>query len=202
MATLIETIKQLREETGAGVLATRKALEQTDGNYTQALSMLREKSKAAAAKRSDHQASQGAIELYAHGSGRLGVMVEINTETDFAARSQTFRSFAHEIALQIAAAAPTYVRDEDIPAAEIEHQSEIAAIKARSQGKSETLVARIAAGYLEKYRDETVLLRQVYIRDEQVTIAQLLEQAIASVGENIVIRRFVRWELAGVEGDV
>jgi elongation factor Ts len=196
MATRIELIRQLREETGAGVSACRMALEEAGGNIQQALSDLREQVAAEAARRANRQASQGRIELYSHPNGRIGVMVEINTETDFSGRSEILCSFAHEVALQIAAAAPSYVRDEDIPAEVLVEETRKAVELARREGKPETLVPRIVEGLIKKYMDEQVLLRQAYIRDGQLTIAKLLNQAVASLGENIVIRRFTRWELA------
>ncbi|HVN54330.1 MAG TPA: translation elongation factor Ts [Anaerolineaceae bacterium] len=197
MATAITTemIKQLREKTGAGVLDCRKALEQANGDFDKATEILREKGLATAAKRADREASQGVVEIYSHGNGRVGVMVEVNSETDFVGRSETFRTFAHEIALQIAAASPLYIRDEDIPAEVIERETQKAAARGREEGKPETVIPRIVEGYLKKYKDETVLLRQVYIRDENLTIQQLLSQTVASVGENVIIRRFARWEL-------
>jgi elongation factor Ts len=196
MATITtDMIKQLREKTGAGVLDCRKALEQAGGDFEKAAEILREKGLATAAKRADRQASQGVVELYSHGNGRVGVMVEVNTETDFVGRAETFRTFAHEIALQIAASAPLYVKDEDIPAEIIERETQKATAKARDEGKADAVIPRIVEGYLKKYKDETVLLRQIYIRDENLTVQQLLSQTVASVGENVIIRRFVRWEL-------
>jgi elongation factor Ts len=195
MVLTIEAIKQLREETSAGVMECRQALEQASGDIERALALLRERGLEKSAKRSDHPTNQGVIETYSHGGGRIGVIVEINSETDFAARSAAFRAFAHEIALQIAAAAPRFVRDEDIPAEILEKEAQQAEEQARQAGKPEALLARIVEGQLKKFRDEDVLLRQVYIRDEKITVAQLLRQVIARVGENIVIRRFVRWEL-------
>ena len=195
METLIELIKKLREESRAGVQDCRKALEHTDLNYEKALEYLREKVVVLAAGRSERLAADGVLEVYSHGNGRVGVMVEINTETDFAGRSATFKAFAHEIALQIIASAPRYVRDEDIPAEVIQAESEKKASTARNLGKPEALIPRIVEGALNKFKDENVLLRQVYIRDDRLSIAQLLSQTIASVGENIIIRRFVRWEL-------
>ncbi|MCL4562255.1 MAG: translation elongation factor Ts [Chloroflexi bacterium] len=195
MAISIDMIKQLREETGAGVLDCRKALEQTDGDFEQAKEILREKGLATAAKRADRQTVEGVVEIYSHGNGRVGVMVEVNSETDFVGRSDTFRTFAHEIALQIAANAPRFIRDEDIPAEVIEQESDKAAARARAEGKPETILPRIIEGTLKKFKDETVLLRQVYVRDDNLTVQQLLNQAIASLGENVVIRRFARWEL-------
>lgn len=195
MTTTIELIKMLREETGAGVLDCRQALEQNNTNYAEALNYLREKAAAQANKRANRQASQGTIELYGHGGGRIGVMVEVNCETDFTARSAVFRAFAHEIALQIAAATPLWVGDQDIPEEILRQEVEKAAAKARADGKPESLIPRITEGYLKKFKDQRVLLRQVSIRDETITVAQMLSRAAASVGENIVIRRFERWEL-------
>jgi elongation factor Ts len=195
MAITTEMIKQLREATGAGVLDCRKALESADGDYKKAVDFLREKGLATSAKRSDRMSSQGVIEMYSHGNGRVGVAVEVNSETDFVGRSEGFRAFAHEVALQIAASAPRYIREEDIPADVLEHEAQIATAKAREEGKPDAVIPRIVEGYLKKFKDESVLLRQSYIRDEEITIQQLLSQTVASVGENVVIRRFVRWEL-------
>ncbi len=195
MEITTEMIKELRAATSAGVLDCRKALEHANGDYQKAVDQLREKGLATAAKRADREASQGMIELYSHGNGRVGVMVEVNCETDFVARSEQFRTLAHEVALQIAAAAPQYVKVEDIPTDVLEHEAEIARARARDEGKPENIFERIVVGRLEKFKDEVVLLRQAYIRDEQVTIEQVLLQNIAAIGENIVIRRFQRWEL-------
>jgi len=196
MATITtEMIKQLREATGAGILDCRKALEQSEGDYKKAVDFLREKGLAMAAKRADRKASEGVVELYSHGNGRVGVMVEVNSETDFVGRSETFRTFAHELALQIAASSPLYIREEDIPAEVLEHEKQIATAKAREDGKPEAVIPRIVEGSLNKFKDEVVLLRQVYIRDESMTIQKLLNQTIAALNENIVIRRFVRWSL-------
>lgn len=195
MAISAEQVKELRAATGAGILECRKSLEQAEGDFDKAVDILREKGLAKAAKRSDRESSEGVLELYTHGGGRVGVMVEVNSETDFVARSQEFRSFAHEVALQIAAAAPRYIRPEDIPAEELEHEREIARRQALEEGKPAAVVDRIVTGRLEKFKDEVCLLRQAYIRDESITIEKLLHQNIAAIGENIVIRRFVRWEV-------
>lgn len=195
MAISTEQIKELRETTGAGILDCRKALEQSNGDMKAAVDFLREKGLAMAAKRSDRKASEGVVELYSHGNGRVGVMVELNSETDFVGRSEAFRHLAHELALQIAASSPLYIREEDIPASEIEHETKIAEAKAREEGKPEAILPRIVEGSLNKFKDETVLLRQVYIRDESITVQQLVNQTVVALGENIVIRRFVRWAL-------
>jgi len=201
MAITTEQIKELREATGAGILDCRKALEQADGDYKKAVDVLREKGLAKAAKRADRAASEGVLELYSHGNGRVGVMVEVNSETDFVARSKAFRDFAHEVALQIAASAPIYVSADDIPEEVLEHERQIAKTRALQEGKPEAVVDRIVQGRIEKYKDEVCLLRQPYIRDEDLTIEKLLHQHIGSIGENIVIRRFVRWEVGESTAD-
>ncbi len=198
MEITTEMIKELREATRAGVLDCRKALEASGGDFQGAVDYLREKGMATAAKRADRAASNGLIELYSHGAGRVGVMVEVNCETDFVARSEPFRQFAHEIALQVAAAAPKYLREEDIPADVLEHETEIAKGRAREEGKPEAMLEKISAGRVEKFKDEVVLSRQVYIRDDKKTVGTLLLEQIAATGENIVIRRFARWELGEI----
>ena len=198
MEITTDMIKELRGATGAGVLECRKALEQAGGDQKKALDFLREKGLATAAKRADRAASQGTVELYTHGNGRVGVMVEVNCETDFVARSAQFRAFAHEIALQIAAASPLYIKETDIPVDVLEHEAEIAKARARDEGKPENILDRIVEGRLEKFKDEVVLLRQAYIRDEQITVEKLLLQNVAAIGENVVIRRFQRWELGEI----
>lgn len=200
MEITTEKIKELRDATKAGILDCRKALEASEGDYQKAVDFLREKGMATAAKRADRQASNGMVELYSHGNGRVGVMVEVNCETDFVARSEQFRKFAHEIALQVAAAAPKYLKEEDIPADVLEHEVEIAMARAREEGKPEAILAKIAEGRVDKFKDEVVLARQAYIRDANLTISKLLMENIAVIGENIVIRRFARWELGEISG--
>jgi elongation factor Ts len=201
MEITTEMIKELRNATGAGILDCRKALTESDGDYQKAVDYLREKGMATAAKRADRDASQGVVELYSHGNGRVGVMVEVNCETDFVGRSEGFRQFAHELALQIAASAPKYISETEIPASVLEHETEIASARAREEGKPENMLEKIAAGRLEKFKDEVCLLRQAYIRDESLTIEKMLHQNIGSLGENIVIRRFQRWELGERKDD-
>ncbi len=195
MAITTEMIKQLREATGAGVLDCKSALTQADGDFKKAVDFLREKGLAMAAKRADRKASDGVVELYSHGGGRVGVIVEVNSETDFVGRSEQFRNFAHEIALQIAASSPLYITEADIPVDVLEHESQIATAKAREEGKPEAILPKIVEGYIKKFKDEAVLLRQPYIRDESITIQQMLDQTVVALHENIVIRRFVRWAL-------
>jgi elongation factor Ts len=195
MAISIELIKQLREETGAGVLDCRKALETYNGDFAKAIEYLREKGLAKAAKRADREVLEGMLELYSHGNGRVGVMVEVNCETDFVARSAAFRKFAHEVALQIAAGAPKWVRVEDIPTEVVDQEREKARNLALAEGKAEKVIERIVEGKLEKFYNDNCLLRQTYVRDEEITLEDLRNQNIAAIGENIVIRRFARWEV-------
>ena len=195
MAIGIEQIKQLREETGAGVLDCRKALETYHGDFEKAIEYLREKGLAKAAKRADREVLEGMVELYSHGNGRVGVMVEVNCETDFVARSESFRKFAHEVALQVAAGAPIFVRVEDIPAEAVEQEREKARSLALAEGKPENVIERIVDGKMEKFYNENCLVRQTYVRDENITLEDLRNQHIAAIGENIVIRRFARWEV-------
>jgi elongation factor Ts len=195
MAITTQQIKELRESTGAGVLDCRNALEHAEGDLKKAVDLLREKGLAKAAKRSDRDASEGMIELYSHGNGRIGVMVEVNSETDFVARSDAFREFAHEVALQVAAGAPSYIKAEQVPPDVIEHEREIARARAREEGKPAQVIERIVEGRVEKFLDEVCLLRQPYIRDESIRFEKLLHEKIIALGENIVIRRIARWQL-------
>ncbi|MFZ6021735.1 MAG: translation elongation factor Ts [Chloroflexota bacterium] len=190
-----DLIKKLREATSAGVLDCRKALEAAEGDFDKAVDILREKGLATAAKRAGRTASEGVIDVYSHGNGRVCVMVEVNCETDFVGRSEVFRNFAHEIALQIAAASPLYIREEDIPQEVLDKEAAIATAKAREDGKPEAIIPRIVEGSLTKFKDEFVLLRQKYIRDESKTVQDLLNETVVSTGENIIIRRFARWAL-------
>ena len=195
MAITTEQIKSLREETGAGILDCRKALQDADGDYDNALNNLREKGLATAAKRAGREASEGIVELYSHGDGRVGVMVELNCETDFVARSEKFRTYAHELALQIAAGSPRYVSEQDIPDVVLEEEREKARSYAREEGKPEGVIERIVEGRVKKFIDEECLMRQQYIRDDNLTIQELHSQNVGSIGENMIVRRFVRWEL-------
>ena len=195
MEITTEMIKELRAATNAGVLDCRKALTEANGDYQKAVDWLREKGMATAAKRADREASQGVVELYSHGGGRVGVMVEVNCETDFVARSDKFRELAHELALQIAASAPRYIKVEEVPVEVLEHEAEIARTRVKEEGKPESVADKIVQGRLEKFKDEVVLLRQAYIRDESITVEKLVLQAVGAIGENIVVRRFQRWEL-------
>jgi elongation factor Ts len=190
-----EQIKELREKTGAGVLDCREALTQANGDYKKAVDYLREKGLSKAAKRADRVASDGVIDLYSHGDGRVGVMVEVNCETDFVSRNESFREFAHEMALQIAAANPKWVSEDQIPEEILKKEIEDARAFAKSEGKPEKVIDKIVEGRLEKFKNDHVLLRQTYIRDDDMIVQDLLNEKIAFIGENIIVRRFERWEL-------
>ncbi len=195
MNNLVEQIKQLRSESGVGVMECRKALEQCGQDIEQARVYLRETAAIHAKLQAERETRQGRIELYSHQHGRIGVMVEINTETEFASRSEAISRFAHEIALQVTSAAPRYVRDEEIPQAVLDELRRTAVEKAHHAGQPEKILEQMVEGMTEKFKNQHVLLRQAYIRDESLTVGQLLSQAIRLSGENIVIRRFVRWEI-------
>jgi len=195
MAVTATQIKELREATGVGFLDCRKALEEANGDFDKAVDFLRERGLAKAAKRADREASEGVLDLYDHGGGRVGVMVEVNCETDFVARSESFRTLAHDVSLQIAAASPKWVTEEDIPQDVLDHEAEIARNRALEEGKPENILDRIVEGRLRKFKEEVVLLNQPFIKDEEKTIEHYLHETIASIGENIIIRRFVRWEV-------
>jgi len=197
MEITTEQIKELREKTGAGVLDCREALTQADGDFQKAVDFLREKGLSKAAKRADRVASDGVIEIYSHGEGRVGVMVEVNCETDFVSRNESFREFAHEIALQIAAMDPKWINDDQIPGEVIQEEINDARIFAKGEGKPDSVIEKIIEGRLEKFKDDNVLLRQTYIRDDSLKVQDLLNEKIAFIGENILIRRFERWELGG-----
>jgi len=200
MTVTTEDVKKLRDMTGAGILDCRNTLQETGNDFDRAVDILREKGLAAASKRVGRVASEGIVELYSHGGGRVGVMVEVNCETDFVGRSEEFRHFAHEIALQIAASAPLFVKEDEIPQETLKHEEKIATTRAREEKKPENIIPKIVEGSIKKFKDEVVLLRQPYIRDESITIDKLLAQTSALTGENIVIRRFVRYELGEASG--
>lgn len=188
-------VKELRESTGAGVLDCRKALQENNGDFDKAVTFLREKGLAAAAKKAGREAREGVVELYSHGGGRVGVMVEVNCETDFVARTEQFRAFAHDLALQVAAANPRYLDVADVPAEVVEGEKTIARNRAIQEGKPEKVLDKIVDGRMEKFYQEVCLLQQPFVKDESLTITELLKQTVATIGENVIIRRFARWEL-------
>jgi elongation factor Ts len=195
MEITTQQVKELRELTGAGVLDCRKALQSTDGDFEKAAAALREKGLAAAAKKADREAREGVVELYAHGGGRVGVMVEVNCETDFVARTERFRTFAHDLALHIAASNPRWVDVTDIPAEVVESERTSARDRAVQEGKPDKVIDRIVDGRLDKFYQENVLLRQPFVKDDSVIVGDLLKQTISAIGENVIIRRFARWAL-------
>ncbi len=193
MSISTDLIKELRQSTGAGVLACRKALEDSNGDLEKAASLLRKQGMVTAGRRSDRATHNGMLDLYSHGEGRVGVMVEINCETDFVARTQEFREFAHEIALQVAAVAPSWVDVDDVPEDVVQEGREKAREQAVAEKKPDKVIDRIVEGRMKKFFEETCLLEQVYIRDDSKSVKDLLNDTIAKTGENISIRRFVRW---------
>lgn len=193
MTVSAEQVRQLRQTTGAGILDCRKALEETGGDLERAAGLLREKGLAAATRRAERETREGVLDLYSHGDGRVGVMVEVNCETDFVARTTEFRHFAHEIALQVAATSPRWIDVSNVPGDVVEEQRRQARQQAQQEGKAADVIERIVEGRLEKYYAEVCLLRQPYIRDESRTVGEVLKEMIATTGENISIRRFVRW---------
>lgn len=195
MEITAQQVKELREATGAGVLDCRKALQAHAGDLKKAAAFLREKGLAAAAKKEGREAKEGIVELYTHGGGRVGVMVEVNCETDFVARTEQFKTFAHDLALHIAASAPKYVDITAIPAEMIEEKKAAARSQALAEGKPERVVEKIVDGKLEKFYQEACLTRQPFVKNEDLTVADLIKQTIAAIGENIIVRRFARWEL-------
>ncbi|MFN4293219.1 MAG: translation elongation factor Ts [Thermoflexales bacterium] len=195
MAITAEMVKQLREQTGAGMMDSKKALEQFDGDMAKAAAWLKEKGLATAAKKASREAKEGMIEVYSHMGGRLAVMVEVNCETDFVARMPEFRELAHDLALQIASAAPTYVKREDVPAEVIAAQTAKFKEDAIAEGKKPEIAERIAAGRMEKFYQDHVLMEQVFVKDDKVKVKDLVTAAIAKCGENIQVRRFVRYQL-------
>lgn len=195
MQITAEMIKALRAETSAGISDCRAALVESNGDHAKAVAWLQEKGMLTAAKRSERAASNGTVEVYSHGGGRVAVMVEVNCETDFVARSDQFRTLAHEIALQIAANGPRFVKPEDIPAEVLQAEVDRAKARAADEGKTGAIAEKIVEGYLNKFKDEVCLMRQTYIRDETMTVEKLVMQNVAAIGENLIVRRFQRWEL-------
>ena len=187
-------VKELRELTGAGMMDCKKALQESNGNIEKAIEYLRENGLAKAAKKAGRLASEGIVEAYIHGGGRIGVLVEVNIETDFAAKNEEFRSFVKDIAMQIAAMSPQYVRREEVPAEVVEKEKEILKAQAINEGKPEHIAEKMVAGRLEKFFNEVCLLEQPFIKDSDKTVEQVLKEKIALIGENINIRRFVRFE--------
>jgi elongation factor Ts len=190
-----EQVKELRERTGSGMMECKKALTETDGDLEKAILYLREHGLAAAAKKAGRSTGDGKIEAYIHPGSKLGVMVEVNCETDFVARTDEYQSLCHEIAMQIAAADPRYLERDQVPESLLEQEKEIARAQALSEGKPEKLIEKIVQGRMEKFYQAVCLLEQPYVRDPGQSVGDLVKEAISKLGENIVIRRFVRFRL-------
>lgn len=195
MDITIDMIKELREKSGAGIMDVKNALTKANGDMEKALGELREKGMQKAEKRADREASEGRVEVYVHSEGRLVVVVEVNSETDFVGKSETFRNLCHELALQVAAAQPKYISEADIPAEVIEAEKNAVISRVRAEGKPEAIIPKIVDGFMKKYMDEHVLMNQKYIKNESLTVADLINERVAALGEKLVVRRFIRWEL-------
>ena len=188
-------VKELRDKTGAGILDCKEALTTTEGDMEAAVAYLRKKGLADAKKRAGRLASEGLVGSYVHTNGKIGVLVEVNSETDFVARTDEFQDLVKNVAMQVAAANPRYLKAEDIPPEEVEKEREIFRAQARESGKPEKVIEKIAEGKFKKYLTEVCLLDQAYIREPEITIDQMVQSVIAKLGENIEIRRFVRFQL-------
>lgn len=188
-------VMTLRERTGVGMMDCKKALTETDGDMEKAIEILREKGLAAAAKKAGRIAAEGIVESYIHMGGRIGVLVEVNCETDFVAKTDQFKAFVRDIAMQIAASNPQYVTKEEVPAEAIEKEREILRVQALNEGKPEKIVDKMVEGRIQKYFKEVCLMEQPFVKDPDKTVAQLVNEQVATIGEKISIRRFVRYEM-------
>ncbi len=195
MAVSAASVKELREKTGAGMLDCKKALEEAGGDMEKAAQILREKGLSAAAKKAGRIATEGLVESYIHAGGRIGVLVEVNCETDFVVKTDQFQQLVKDIAMQIAADNPKYVRREDVPQEELDKEREILKTQALNEGKPEHIAEKIVEGRLNKYYEEVCLYEQKFIKDPDKTVAELINEKIAVIGENITVRRFARFEL-------
>jgi elongation factor Ts len=188
-------VKELREKTGVGMMDCKKALAECQGNVDQAVDYLRKKGLTKAGEREHRIATEGIVASYIHRDGRIGVLLEVNCETDFASRSQDFREFVQNVALQVTSMKPLYIKQEDVPEEVIRYEKEVAKELARNEGKPEKILDGIAEGRVKKYLKEICLLEQEYFRDPQYTIGQLLGELVAKIGEKVSIRRFTRYEV-------
>ncbi len=191
----LELIKKLRAATGAGMMDVKKALEEAGWDADKAIQILREKGAVKAAKKADREASEGIVTDYIHHNKRVGVLLELNCETDFVARTDDFQQLGKDIAMHIAMAAPKYVSVDEVPAEELEKEKEIYRTAAINEGKPENIADKIAEGRIKKYLQEVVLLEQPFVKDDKITVGELIQQAIGKIGENIKVRRFCRFEL-------
>lgn len=195
-----QLVKELRERTGAGFSDCRAALLESGGDIEKAISVLRKKGQAAAAKKAQREASEGLVGHYIHAGGKIGVIVEVNCESDFVARTDAFQLLCHDVAMHIAALDPRYVRREDVTPEMLEKEREIYREQARATGKPDPVIEKIVAGKMEKFYEENCLYEQHFIKDESVTIGEMINQSIAKLGENITVRRFVRLKVGEVGG--
>ncbi len=193
--TTTEMIKVLREKTGAGIMECNHALEQQNGDIEKAMHCLREKGISNNESKAKRIAAEGVVDSYVHGNGRIGVLLEVNIETDFAAMNSEFRTFVKDIGMQIAASNPKYIRREEIPLEVIDMEKNELKIQAASTGKPEKIIEKVVEGRLEKFCKEVCLMEQPFIKDPDITVQQLLNERISAIGENIIIRRFVRFEM-------
>ena len=187
-------VKELRERTGAGMMDCKKALVENNGDMEKAIEFLREKGLAAAAKKAGRIAAEGLVDSYIHMGGKIGVLVEVNCETDFVAKTDQFKALVHDVAMHIAAANPQFLKREEVPTEDLEKEKEILRVQALNEGKPEKIVERMVEGRIEKYYKEVCLLEQPFVKDPDKTIKDLIAEATASIGEKIDIRRFVRFE--------
>jgi len=188
-------VKELRESTGAGIMDCKQALQEAEGDVDKATRLLREKGLAGAQKKAGRIAADGIIDSYIHINNRIGVLLEVNCETDFVARNETFRAMVHDVAMHIAASKPLFVSSEDVPESVLEEEREINRNRALKEGKPEKVVDKIVEGRMKKYYEEVCLLDQPFVKDPDMTIDDLVKQTIAAVGENVVIRRFARFQV-------
>lgn len=200
MAITAAQVKQLREKTGAGMMDCKKALQEANGDIEKASELLRKKGLAAAEKKAGRVAAEGLVESYIHAGGKIGVLVEVNCETDFVAKTDEFRSFVRDIAMQIAATNPQYVRREEVPEAVVDKERDILKEQALNEGKPEHIVEKMVEGRLDKFFKAICLVEQPFVKDTDKTVDELVKETIAKIGENISIRRFARFELGeGIE---
>lgn len=195
MVVTASMVKELRDQTGAGMMDCKKVLVEADGDIKKAVVLLREKGKATAAKKAGRKTSEGIVSSYIHGSGSIGVLIEVNCETDFAARNDIFQELVKDIAMQIAASRPTYISKNDVSQKEIENEKKILRAQALNEGKPEKIVDKMVEGRISKYFKEVCLLEQSYIKNTDITIQQLIEEKINIIRENISVRRFIRYEM-------
>ena len=188
-------VKELREATGAGIMDCKSALQEAGGDVEKATRILREKGLAGAQKKAGRITADGIIDSYIHVNNRIGVLLEVNCETDFVARNETFRTMVHDIAMHIAASKPIFVSSEDVPETVLEEEREINRNRALKEGKPEKVVDKIVEGRIKKYFEEVCLLDQPFVKDPDITVGELVKQIIAAVGENVVVRRFVRFQV-------